>query len=107
MVGATESTASLKPQGPIRAHADLTQGLLNHGVDTTDIEKAKKTGFALGGFQHGYGHSSLLMPGPVPKADPAVFLSPQLQNKSRSIIGNDFATEDTRGRTMLSPIGSP
>ena len=111
MVGATESTASLNANGPIRANArasaDLTQGLLNQGMDPAEVEKAKKKVFALGGFQNSNGHSSLLMPGPVPKPDPAVFLSPQLHSKSRRIAGDDFSTENVRGRNALSPLGSP
>lgn len=70
------------------------------------MEKMQKSGLKMGGFQNGYGHTSLLMPGPVPKPDPAVFLSPQLHAKSRSIVAHDFGgTEESHLRNMLSPVG--
>ena len=69
-----------------RASSDLTKVLsgVGRGTDTATIlfDKMKKSGFNMGGFRSGYGHSSLLMPGPVPKPDVDSLLQAAKYNNS-------------------------
>lgn len=73
------------------------------------MEKVKKSGLSLGGFQHGLGHSSLMVPGPAPKPDltqVTQFFSPQ-NMKGRSIITHDFddkAETAKKTRNILSTL---
>ena len=41
------------------------------------IQKMKRSGMFLGGYQSKSGHSSLIIPGPVPPIDDKLFFSPQ------------------------------
>ena len=41
------------------------------------IQKMKRSGMFLGGYQSKSGHSSLIIPGPVPPIDAKQFFSPQ------------------------------
>ena len=44
---------------------------------TEHIKKMKQSGVFLGGYQSKSGHSSLIIPGPVPPIDSKQFFSPQ------------------------------
>ena len=71
---------SSRHQSPsnMRSSSDLTNLNIAPGIDYQSIlEQMKNSKPNLGGFQNAMGHSSLMVPGPTPKADPSqIFLSP-------------------------------
>lgn len=94
----------------------LTNLNIAPGIDYQSIlEQMKNSKPHLGGFQNSMGHSSLIVPGPTPKADPSqIFLSPQMKKGGRNVLTQDFDDQspgDNSRKTRnlfstLSPAGS-
>ena len=77
VIGKTTRRHINEDNGVFRSSSDLANLSIQDAAAI--LEQMKKSGANLGGVQNNFGHSSLLMPGPVPKPDTAAFFSPQAQ----------------------------
>ena len=74
MRSASDLTGLLQQQ-QAAAEEGSGAGIITDPAD--HIQKMKRSGMFLGGYQSKSGHSSLIIPGPVPPIDAKQFFSPQ------------------------------
>ena len=75
MRSASDLTGLLQQQHAAAGEGAGGAGLITDPAD--HIYKMKQSGKFLGGYQSKSGHSSLIIPGPVPPIDSKQFFSPQ------------------------------